>query len=238
MHRTAHRNSSASILGPLALCIAMSATLSSCGGSSGVENGGGSNPPPPPPPESSQMLTSQDVDALVQGAATAAPSDSMAIAVVDRLGRILAIYKGPSAPALVAGNFGNMVPPDELAVSVARTGAFFSSDQSPLSSRTVRFISGIHFPPGVMNTPNAALYGIENTNRGCILYHGLSATVPPAGLIDGSRPGLGVATGKADVMDSDPSAVNPGGVPIFKNGIMVGGIGVAGVDPLTAEYAA
>ena len=32
--------------------------------------------------------------------------------------------------------------------------------------------------------------------------------------------------------------MNPGGVPIFKNGQMVGGIGVAGVDPLTAEYAA
>src|SRR6202034_700267 len=196
MHRTAHRNSSASFFCPLALCIAMTAALSSCGGSSGVENGGGSNPPPPPPPESSQMLTSQDVDALIQGASTAAQSDTMAIAVVDRLGRILAIYKAPSAPALVTGNFGNMVPPD------------------------------------------AALYGIENTNRGCILSSGLSATIPPAGLIDGSRPGLGVATGKADVMDSDPAAVNTGGVPIFKNGIMVGGIGVAGVDPLTAEYAA
>src|SRR6202034_1787337 len=192
MHRTAHRNSSASFFCPLALCIAMTAALSSCGGSSGVENGGGSNPPPPPPPESSQMLTSQDVDALIQGASTAAQSDTMAIAVVDRLGRILAIYKAPSAPALVTGNFGNMVPPDELAVSVARTGAFFSSDQSPLSSRTVRFISGIHFPPGVMNAANAALYGIENTNRDYILSSGLSATIPPAGLIDGSLPGLGL----------------------------------------------
>src|ERR1700722_10642411 len=238
MHCTSHRNFSASILCPLALCIAMSAALSACGGSSGVENGGGSNPPPPPPSESSQMLTSRDVDALVQAAATAAQSDTMAVAVVDRLGRILAIYKGPSAPTLVTGNFGNLVPPHELAVSVARTGAFFSSDQSPLSSRTVRFISGIHFPPGVMNASNAALYGIENTNRGCTLSPGLSASVPPAGRIDGSLPGLGVATGKADVTDSDPTAVNPGGVPIFKNGIMVGGIGVAGVDPLTAEYAA
>src|SRR5580698_5743805 len=238
MHRAAHRYSSASILCPLALCIAMSVALSACGGSSGVENGGGSNPPPPPPSESSQTLTSGDVDALVQAAATAAQSDTMAIAVVDRLGRILAVYKGSSAPALVTGNFGDMVPPDELAVSVARTGAFFSSDQSPLSSRTVRFISGIHFPPGVENAPNAALYGIENTNRGCTLSPGLNATIPPAGLINGSKPGLGVATGKADVNDSDPTAVNPGGVPIFKNGEMVGAIGIAGVDPLTAEYAA
>ena len=43
----------------------------------------------------------------------------------------------------------------------------FANDQAPLSSRTVRFISGIHFPPGVKNTSNAALYGVENINRGC-----------------------------------------------------------------------
>jgi uncharacterized protein GlcG (DUF336 family) len=186
------------------------------------------------------MLTHQDVDALIQAAATSAQSDTMAIAVVDRLGRILAVYKGPSAPAQVAGNFGIMVPPEELAVSLARTGAFFSSDESPLSSRTVRFISGIHFPPSVENASNGALYGIENTNRGCTLSSSLSATVPPAGLIDGSTPGIGVATGKADTMDTvmNGTVVNPGGIPIFKNFVMVGGIGVAGVDPLTAEYAA
>jgi uncharacterized protein GlcG (DUF336 family) len=240
MKSAAHRKTSAPISCAIAIALsfALSAGLGACGGgSSGVVTGGGT-PPPPPPPPATQFLTHQDVDALVQAAATAAQSDTMAIAVVDRLGVILAIYKGPSAPATVTGNFGAAVPPEELAVSVARTGAFFSTDQSPLSSRTVRFISGIHFPPGVANAPNAALYGIENTNRGCTLSPGLDATIPPAGLSNGSKPGLGVATGKADVNDSDPTAVNPGGVPIFKNGQMVGGIGVAGVDPLTAEYAA
>jgi uncharacterized protein GlcG (DUF336 family) len=175
---------------------------------------------------------------LVQAAATAADADSMAIAVVDRLGRILAVYKGPSVPATLPGNFGTMIPPDELAVSLARTGAFFSNDQAPLSSRTVRFISGVHFPPGVANTASAALYGIENTNRGCNLAASLAATVPPATAIAGSSPGYGIITGKANLNDSDPTAVNPGGVPIFKNGQEVGGIGVAAVDPNTAEYVA
>jgi uncharacterized protein GlcG (DUF336 family) len=174
----------------------------------------------------------------VQAAATAAQSDTMAIAVVDRMGRILAVYKGASAPALVTGNFGTQVPPDELAVSLARTGAFFSNDQAPLSSRTVRYISGIHFPPGVMNAPNAALYGIENTNRGCTLSSSLATTVPPATTISGASPGLGIATGKADTSDSDPAAVNPGGVPIFKNGEVVGGIGITGVSLDIAEYVA
>ena len=117
---------------------------------------------------------------------------------------------------------------------------FFSNDQAPLSSRTVRFLSGIHFPPGITNTPNAPLYGIENTNRGCMLSTNFIAgqSVPPARSISGATFGLGVATGKVDVNDSDASAVNPGGVPLFRNGSLVGGIGVAGIAPAVAEYAA
>jgi uncharacterized protein GlcG (DUF336 family) len=232
MNRVTHRPSSALVFYSLAIVAAIAATQVGCGG------GSQSVTTPPPPPPTPQALTEADVSAVVRAAATAAQSGTMAIAVVDRLGRILAVYKGPSAPAQVPGNFGAMVPADDLAVSLARTGAFFSNDQAPLSSRTVRFISGVHFPPGVMNAPNAALYGIENTNRGCTLSPSLAATVPPATTIAGARPGLGVATGKADTMDDDPTAVNPGGIPIFKNGDVVGGIGITGVDPLTAEYAA
>src|SRR5688572_8676442 len=61
-------------------------------------------------------LTSSDVQALVQNAATAANSP-MVIAVVDRLGRILAIYHPPGAPATAAGNFGVSVNTNDLAVS-------------------------------------------------------------------------------------------------------------------------
>ena len=219
------------------LVIGLCAALAACGGGSGTGTGGGTTPPPPPPPPT-ESLNQADVQMLVESAATAAQSNAMAIAVVDRLGRILAVYKQPGAPATLPGNFGAPVPPDELAVSLARTGAFFSNDQAPLSSRTVRFISGIHFPPGVMNTGSAALYGIENTNRGCNLAAGLSATVPPATTIGGTVPGYGVTTGKADLNDTQPTAVNPGGVPIFKNGQEVGGIGVALADLNLAEYVA
>ncbi len=211
--------------------ILFSAGLCACGGSSSSTL---TSPPPPP----TVTLTQSDVSAIVQAAAEAVNSDTMVIAVVDRLGRILAVYKQPSAPALVQGNFTQMVAADDFAVSLARTGAFFSNNQAPLSSRTVRFISGTHFPPEVMNTSNGALYGIENTNRGCTLAAGLSATVPPATTISGTSPGLGIATGKADVNDSQQAAVNPGGVPIFKDSQEVGGIGVTGVPTDLAEYVA
>ena len=192
------------------------------------------------PPASVQSLTAADVNILVQAAAQAADPNTMVIAVVDRAGRILAVYRKPSAPALATGNFGAQVDANELAVSLARTGVFFSNDQAPLSSRTVRFLSGVHFPPGISNAPNAALYGIENTNRGCALSSNflLGKAVPPARSISGATTGLGITTGKADLNDSDPAAVNPGGVPLFRNGSLVGGIGVAGVTPSVAEYAA
>ena len=233
MNRTSDRVSRTALIRNSFVLVACLASLAACGGGSGAA--APAAPPPPPPP---QFLTQADVTAIVQAAATAAQSNTMAIAVVDRLGRILAVYKGPATPVSVPGNFGVMVPPDELAVSLARTGAFFSNDQAPLSSRTVRYISGVHFPPGITNTPNAALYGIENTNRGCTLSAALSPTIPPATTISGATPGLGIATGKADTNDSDPTAVNPGGVPIFKNGQVVGGVGITGVPFDVAEFVA
>ena len=50
--------------------------------------------------------------------------------------------------------------------------------------------------------------------------------------------GPGIITGKADLNDSDPNAVNPGGVPIFSGPVLVGGVGVTGVAPEVAEFAA
>ncbi len=216
----------------LIFAIVIAASIAGCGGVVGQLT---SAPPPPV-----QTLTVTDVNALTQSAALAADPNTMVIAVVDRSGNVLGVYRKPSAPALATGNFSAQVDTNELAVSLARTAAFFSNDQAPLSSRTVRFISGIHFPPGIANAPNAPLYGIENTNRGCTLSTNFISgqSLPPARSINGAATGLGVATGKVDTNDSDSNAVNPGGVPLFRNGSLVGGIGVAGVAPSVSEYAA
>src|SRR5438105_4894404 len=50
--------------------------------------------------------------------------------------------------------------------------------------------------------------------------------------------GLRILTGQANLTGSDPNAVTPGGVPLFKQGVLAGGLGVAGVPPNAAEYAA
>ncbi|HYS23560.1 MAG TPA: heme-binding protein [Candidatus Eisenbacteria bacterium] len=203
--------------------------------------GGGSNAPVAPPPiPAVQALQVADVQNIVQAAVNSVNVD-MAVAVVDRAGFVLGVFRTQNAPATATGNFGQVQNANDVAVALARTGAFFSNDQAPLSSRTVRFISGIHFPPGVLNQPPANLYGIENTNRGCTLVNDpiFQSKLPPSLALGGGF-GLGMLTGKADIMDSNAAAVNPGGVPIFYKNVVVGGIGVVTTSSNlnVAEYAA
>ena len=202
--------------------------------------GGSSAPVAAPPIPAVQALQVVDVQNIVQAAVNSVNVD-MAVAVVDRAGFVLGVFRTQNAPATAVGNFGQTQNANDVAVALARTGAFFSNDQAPLSSRTVRFISGIHFPPGVMNQPPADLYGIESTNRGCTLVNDpiFQSKIPPSLALGGGF-GLGVITGKADMMDSNAAAVNPGGVPIFYKNVVVGGIGVVTTSSNlnVAEYAA
>lgn len=167
--------------------------------------------------EDPTQLTAANIDAMLRRAAMAINSPNMAIAVVDRAGRPLGVFAKPAATADI----------QETALSLARTGAFFSHNMAPLSSRTVQTISRENFPNNVPNQPAAALFGIENTNRGCTLSTSFEPgkSTPPATSLGGPNPGKGVTT-------------VPGGIPVFKGGILVGGIGVAGIDPNAAEFAA
>jgi uncharacterized protein GlcG (DUF336 family) len=205
-------------------------------------------PPPAAPACGGPVLCAAEVAAIVTTAATALSADTLTVAVVDRLGNPLALFRKPGATGA----------DDDRAVGLARTAAWFSNDQAPLSSRTVRFVSGIHFPPGIARAPNAALYGIENTNRGCSLNAPLDPGAAlaegrsvagilgslPCDPFDSSGCGPGVVTGKADAFDSVGRAVDPGGVPIFRPATggspahLLGGVGVAGTGPEAAEFAA
>ena len=217
-----------------------------------------------------QPLSATDVTAVLAAAFLAVPDPTMAAAVVDRRGVILGVASRSGASALA---------PDQ-AVTIARTAGFFSNGQAPLATRTIRFISGIHFPPGVPNTPNAALYGIETSNRGCELIAGQpdipwprSRSIRGLGLLPGlpaqacnsldssgcaigdlitgppfnngppaATRNVGINTGKNDFLDIArgplDTTVNPSGFALYRNGQVLGAVGVSGVAPERAEYAA
>ncbi len=188
-------------------------------------------------PESFNALSGSEVQAIVEAAAAALNNDTATIAVVDRTGRPLAVYRQP----------GFLQANDDLALGVARTAAFFSNSQAPLSSRTIRFISQVHFPPGLTNTASGALYGIEQSNRGCDLNAAWNApsqcvirsrsieaikanlaSPPPAPdlfLCNSSTSagcGAGLVTGKIQFDDApNPQSVfdrpvRPGGIPLYR----------------------
>jgi uncharacterized protein GlcG (DUF336 family) len=212
---------------------ALALLLIGCGGES-------SAPLSPPPVPVVQALQAADVQKIVTAAVNSTDVE-MIVAVVDRAGFVLGVFRTQNAPLTTIGNFGQAENANDVAVALARTGAFFSNDQAPLSSRTVRFISGVHFPPGVMNQPAADLYGIENTNRGCTLVNdpNFQSKIPPSLSLSGGF-GPGVLTGKTDSVDSNATDVNPGGVPIFYKNVVVGGIGIvtSSTNLNVAEYAA
>ena len=174
------------------------------------------------------------------------------VTVTDRRGVILgaaanfaidaAACASPAAP-------GSDCAVASIATQLARTAAFFSADQTPLTSRSVRFISDIHFPPRIANTGAAALFGIENTNRGCSFDAGLDDALFQPGMVVPRARSLQAALvdfagGSPLACESGPGAATragcstgiytlPGAVPIFKSGRMAGGIGVAlrGTNP-------
>lgn len=212
--------------------------LASCGG------GNGPIAPPKRDEDMPQLLAGDEVRAIMQQAARAIPSD-MAVAVTDRRGVILGVgtnfdinYEVDCA-LCPPTNIAPLTPGCadcavvNLAVQLARTASFFSADETPLTSRSVRFLSGEHFPPGIQNSGAAALFGIENTNRGCSFdaaTNPLDPQIPRARSFLAQLESLPCEDGPAPADVSGCTAgiaTLPGGVPIFKNGRMSGGVGVA-----------
>jgi uncharacterized protein GlcG (DUF336 family) len=168
--------------------------------------------------QAQQQLIDQDVfKVLVQGVTRAARIQPNAvIAVVDREGYVLGVWN-------VAGGEPTQ---DQIAraVSKAGTAAFLSSNNNAFTTRTAGFIIQNHFPPGVRNAPPGPLVGVgfsnlpfSDVNR-FKQFFGAPGMLPP-----GASPGtLGFPVPGTSLSGS------PGGVPLYKAGQLVGGVGVTG----------
>jgi uncharacterized protein GlcG (DUF336 family) len=154
-----------------------------------------------------QGLTVQDQAVIYAQAADAAQklSPNSVIAIVDRDGRELLVR--------AADGTQNFTEADEaIAVSKAGTAVFLSSGGEALTSRTAGFIIQQHYPPGIENTPPGPLVGVGFSSMAF-------SDVNFFRRLDGSRiPGTRLYG-------------SPGGVPIYKNGVLAAGVGVTGAGP-------
>jgi uncharacterized protein GlcG (DUF336 family) len=164
------------------------------------------------------QLTAVDVQTIINRAVTRALqiSPNSVIAVVDREGFVLGVWTirgGEPTPTEIANS-----------VSKAGTAAFLSSNQNAFTSRTAGFIIQQHFPDGVRNTPPGPLVGVGFSNLPFSDINRFKQffVVPPPP-IGGTSPGVMGFPIPGTSLDG-----SPGGVPLYKNGILVGGVGVTG----------
>lgn len=87
------------------------------------------------------LLTTSDVGTLLDRASMASSSNDAIIAIVDRTGRIVGVRVENGVSAALQADPERLAFAIDGAVAKARTAAFFSNNQAPLTSRTVRFIS-------------------------------------------------------------------------------------------------
>lgn len=124
-----------------------------------------------------------------------------------RIPPILGIYRTPDAPFF---SF-------DVAAQKARTALFFSSDTIGQSSRTVGFLAQDAYPPG-LNNLGPGPYGPAVRLNGQPSLNGLQLqfTFPfPFGF----APNFNVPNG---------ITIFPGGFPLYRNGVLIGAIGISG----------
>ena len=174
----------------------------------------------PPAALATTNLSSTDVQTILQQAAAAATSlgKPVTIVVTDREGNILGFFAMPGAPATTTirsvgrngqGLEGLAVPAAEAATAKAATAAFFSTSGNAFSTRTAGFIIQEHFPPGISFRAGGPLYGVQFSSLPCSDIKKPSAHLGLSG--------------------------DPGGLPIYKNGLPAGGIGIEGDGLYTVD---
>ena len=174
----------------------------------------------PPTFAATTNLTSTDVQTILQQAASAATSLGKAVTIVvtDHEGNIIGRFGMTGAPATTTirsvgangqGLEGTVAPAIEAATAKAATAAFFSTSGNAFSTRTAGFIIQEHFPPGISFRAAGPLFGVQFSSLPCSDIKLTSARLGLSG--------------------------DPGGLPIYKNGLPAGGIGVEGDGLYTVD---
>jgi len=181
------------------------------------------------------LRASQVQRIIAQAVAEARARNRLAtIAVVDRVGNVLAVFQMNGARAfarITSGRFNKRLPPpgaaglEEIqlpiprappgvpspfaAIAKAITAAYLSSEGNAFSTRTANQIVQEFFNPGERGQPSGPLFGVQFSQLPCgdLVQQGEAVGIGPR------RSPLGLSA-------------DPGGLPLFFRGTPVGGIGV------------
>ena len=167
---------------------------------------------------SGSALTAAEVERLLARAAAQADAlnQSASIAVLDREGEVLGVFTMNGRDTNGDGITDTPGAANAAtAISKAATAAAFQSEGEAFTTRTAFFIVQGNFPPGAAFTPAGPLFGVQDSGMANSDAHILAFDQ------NGDAVGGGVSG-------------ELGGVPIYKNGAPVGGIGVDTVTPVTS----
>ena len=167
----------------------------------------------------SYFLSLADVEKIVaQGAFEAQARGAKAtIAVIDRSGNVLAVFQMAGAdPGFVIRGGRDVrgglegagpLPSAYAAIAKATTAAYLSSEGNAFSTRTASQIIQENFNPKEFDQPSGPLYGVQFSQLPCSDIPSTSGTQGP----------------KASPIGF---AGDPGGLPLYKEGRLVGAVGV------------
>jgi uncharacterized protein GlcG (DUF336 family) len=181
------------------------------------------------PCRAAQQLTAEEVALILSQAVTEASRiDRRAvIAVVDREGFVLGVW---SAAGVVTRHGAVISPKPGIiagAVSRAGTAAFLSSNENAFTSRTAGYIIQQHFPVGARNTPPGPLVGVGFSN---LFYSDINRfkRIPPNFNPFTLKSPFQSPGTRGEPLPLTSLNDSPGGVPLYKGGQLVGGLGVTG----------
>ena len=233
---------------PTACLLTAVLVLGACGGGGGGGGAAGADPTPAACSgncaDTSTLLTVADVQTVIAQAVAEAQAQNVeaTIAVVDRVGNVLGIYQMARQNVLIAtrldangdaiidgGLEGIALDVDGIdaaaAVAKAVTGAFLSSEGNAFTTRTANQIVQENFNPGERDQPSGPLFGVQFSQLPCSdfsrRYDGSGVDAGP------KRSPLGLSA-------------DPGGVPLYKGGTPVGGVGIIadgryGIDTVISD---